>query len=107
MVSLTVGELVVKQSGILDDAARLVKPGGRLVYATCSVLPEENEAIALAFGAAHADFEPLQAGELLARLKVEQPAGLCSGGADGQAYLRLWPHLHQTDGFFAAVWQRK
>ena len=61
----------------------------------------------MAFGAAHADFEPLQAGELLARLKVEQPAGLCSGGADGQAYLRLWPHLHQTDGFFAAVWQRK
>ena len=102
-----VQELTAKQTAILESAARLVKPGGRLVYATCSVLPEENEAIAQAFGAAHADFEPLAAGELLARLKVEQAASLCSGGADGQAYLRLWPHLHQTDGFFAAVWQRK
>ena len=102
-----VQELTAKQTAILESAARLVKPGGRLVYATCSVLPEENEAIAQAFGAAHADFEPQAAGELLARLKVEQAASLCSGGADGQAYLRLWPHLHQTDGFFAAVWQRK
>ena len=58
-----------QQTAILESAARLVKPGGRLVYATCSVLPEENEAIAQAFGAAHADFEPLAAGELLARLR--------------------------------------
>ncbi|WP_367068030.1 RsmB/NOP family class I SAM-dependent RNA methyltransferase [Oryzisolibacter sp. LB2S] len=102
-----VQELTAKQAAILASAARLVKPGGRLVYATCSVLPEENEAIAKAFGAAHADFVPLSAGELLAQLKVEQAAGLCSGGEDGQRYLRLWPHRHETDGFFAAVWQRK
>ncbi|MBS0465878.1 MAG: RsmB/NOP family class I SAM-dependent RNA methyltransferase [Proteobacteria bacterium] len=102
-----VRELTAKQAAILESAARLVKPGGRLVYATCSVLPEENEAIAEAFGAAHADFESQDAGALLAQLKLPQAASLCSGGADGQRYLRLWPQLHQTDGFFAAVWQRK
>ncbi len=102
-----VQELGAKQAAILASAARLVKPGGRLVYATCSVLPEENEAIAEAFGAAHADFEPQDAGALLAQLKLPQAASLCSGGADGQRYLRLWPQLHQTDGFFAAVWTRR
>ncbi|MBS0610990.1 MAG: RsmB/NOP family class I SAM-dependent RNA methyltransferase, partial [Proteobacteria bacterium] len=102
-----VQELTAKQTAILGSAARLVKSGGRLVYATCSVLPEENEAIAEAFGAAHPDFVPLSAGELLAQLKVEGAASLCSGGEDGQRYLRLWPHRHQTDGFFAALWQRR
>lgn len=102
-----VDEMAVKQAAILQSAARLVKSGGRLVYATCSVLPQENEAIAQAFSAANPDFEVLQAGEVLASLKVEAAAGLCSGGEAGQTYLRLWPHRHQTDGFFAAVWQRK
>ncbi|KAB2899289.1 MAG: RsmB/NOP family class I SAM-dependent RNA methyltransferase [Burkholderiaceae bacterium] len=102
-----VQELTVKQTAILESAARLVKPGGRLVYATCSVLPEENEAIAEAFAAAHPDFVPLDAGELLAQLKVEQGASLCSGGDSGTRYLRLWPHQHQTDGFFAAIWSKK
>ena len=100
-------ELVAKQTAILDSAARLLKPGGRLVYATCSILPEENEAIAQAFAAAHADFVPQDAGELLAQLKVPEAATLCSGGETGTAYLRLWPHRHQTDGFFAAVWTRQ
>ena len=100
-------ELVVKQAAILDSAARLLKPGGRLVYATCSILPQENEAIAEAFTAAHPDFVPLDAGEVLSQLKVEQAASLCSGGETGTAYLRMWPHRHQTDGFFAAVWTRK
>ena len=102
-----VQELVAKQTAILDSAARLLKPGGRLVYATCSILPQENEAIAEAFSAAHPDFIPLDAGEALAQLKVAQAASLCSGGETGSAYLRLWPHRHQTDGFFAAVWTRK
>ena len=102
-----VQELVVKQAAILDSAARLLKPGGRLVYATCSILPQENEAIAEAFTQAHRDFEPLDAGEVLGQLKVEQAASLCSGGETGTAYLRMWPHRHQTDGFFAAVWTRK
>jgi len=102
-----VDEMAVKQAAILQSAARLVKSGGRLVYATCSVLPQENEAIAQVFSEANKDFEPLDVGEVLTGLKVEQAATLCSGGDNGQRFLRLWPHQHQTDGFFAAVWQRK
>ena len=110
-----VAELVVKQQAILTSAARLVKPGGRLVYATCSVLPEENEAIAAAFGAAHPDFGPQNVAELLADLKVPAADTLCApaagaaveaGGIEPGRHLRLWPHRHATDGFFAAVWQR-
>ena len=100
-------ELTAKQAAILQSAARLVKPGGRLIYATCSVLPEENEAIAEAFGAAHVDFEILDVAPLLGALKVADPEDLCAGGEAGTRYLRLWPHRHSTDGFFAAAWQRK
>ena len=99
-----VQELTEKQTSILASAARLVKPGGRLVYATCSVLPEENEAIAQAFSAAHPNFVPLSVAETLTELKVLNAASLCT--TDGM-YLRLWPHLHATDGFFAAVWVAK
>jgi 16S rRNA (cytosine967-C5)-methyltransferase len=88
----------------LDSAARLLKSGGRLVYATCSVLPQENEDIALAFGRAHPDFVPLNVAEELVRLKVDGAADLCAG--EGQ-FLRLWPHRHGTDGFFAAAWVKK
>ena len=102
-----VEELVAKQTAILASAARLLKPGGRLVYATCSILPQENEAIAEAFSAAHPDFEVLDAGTVLQQLKVEGAHGLCSGGESGARYLRLWPHLHQTDGFFAAIWSKR
>ncbi|WP_198084436.1 RsmB/NOP family class I SAM-dependent RNA methyltransferase [Variovorax sp. E3] len=103
----SVEELTVKQTAILQSAARLVKSGGRLVYATCSVLPEENEAIAEAFSAANPDFEPVDAAELLQGLKVEGFEALCAGGEGARRYLRLWPHRHATDGFFAAVWNRK
>lgn len=101
-----VEEMAVKQTAILQSAARLLKSGGRLVYATCSVLPQENEAIAQAFSEANPEFVPMDAGEVLSGLKVEGAAGLCSGGESGQRFLRLWPHRHQTDGFFAAVWQK-
>ena len=94
-------ELVAKQTAILQSAARLLKPGGRLVYATCSVLREENEAIAEAFTSANKDFNVLEVAPLLTHAGVENAAKLCSG-----PYLRLWPYLHQTDGFFAAVWQK-
>ena len=99
--------MAVTQSAILQSAARLLKPGGRLVYATCSFLPQENEAIAQAFTDANSEFAPLEAGEILTHLKVEGAAKLCSGGENGRKYLRLWPHQHATDGFFAAVWQKK
>ncbi|MBS0318205.1 MAG: RsmB/NOP family class I SAM-dependent RNA methyltransferase [Proteobacteria bacterium] len=102
-----VAQFAQHQREILQGAARLVKPGGRLVYATCSLLAEENEAVAEAFSAAHADFAPQDALPLLAGLGVDGAAGLCSGPARGGEYLRLWPHRHATDGFFAAVWLRK
>lgn len=96
-----VAELNVKQTAILASAARLIKPGGRLVYATCSLLNQENESIAQAFSAAHPQFKPLLVKDLLADLEVAQPEHLCT--PDG-LYLRVWPHRHGTDGFFAAVW---
>jgi 16S rRNA (cytosine967-C5)-methyltransferase len=102
-----VEEMAVKQAAILQSASRMVKSGGRLVYATCSVLPQENEAIAQAFSAANPDFVPLSSGEILTGLKVENAPSLCSGGEDGQLYLRLWPQRHATDGFFAAAWEKK
>jgi 16S rRNA (cytosine967-C5)-methyltransferase len=95
-------ELGVKQAAILASAARLLKPGGRLVYATCSLLTRENEAIAEAFQAANPDFVPQNAAELLTQAHVERSDELVRG-----LYLRLWPQRHATDGFFAAVWQRK
>ena len=98
-----IDELQVKQTAILASAARLLKPGGRLVYATCSVIPDENEGIADAFTAAHPDFVPLNAAEALEAAGVENAAGL----ATPAGHLRLWPHLHATDGFYAAVWQKK
>jgi 16S rRNA (cytosine967-C5)-methyltransferase len=94
-------ELVVKQKAILASAARLLKPGGRLVYATCSLLDAENEAITEAFSAAHEDFAPLDVAEVLTSQRVAEPATLVQDGR-----LRLWPHRHATDGFYAAVWQR-
>ncbi len=103
----SVAEMAVIQTSILQSAARMVKSGGRLVYATCSVLPQENEAIAQAFSAAHPDFEALPCAEILTGLKVTDAQKLCAGGEDGALYLRLWPHKHATDGFFAAVWQKK
>lgn len=103
----SVEEMGIKQVAILESAARLVKAGGRLVYATCSFLPQENEAIAQTFSAAHSDFEALPVAEILTGLKVPDAPALCSGGTDGHLYLRLWPHRHATDGFFAAVWQKK
>ncbi len=93
------------QLAILTSAARLLKPGGRLVYATCSLLVEENEAVAEAFAQAHPDFSVLPAAQCLASAQVPSPETLCAGES-GQ-WLRLWPHRHATDGFFAAVWQKK
>jgi 16S rRNA (cytosine967-C5)-methyltransferase len=98
-----VTELRDKQTAILASAARLLKPGGRLVYATCSLLEEENEAIAQAFTEAHGhEFTPLSATDVLAKAQVGMPETLVRDG-----FLRLWPHRHHTDGFFGAIWERR
>lgn len=97
-----IDELTEKQAAILNSAARMVKVGGRLVYATCSLLRRENEDIAEAFSAAHPDFERLDAAEVLAAAQVGRASEVVRDGM-----VRLWPHRHQTDGFFAVAWQRK
>ena len=89
--------LLALQARILASAARLVRPGGRLVYATCSLLCEENEDQVAAFLRAHPGFALLPLAEAAPHL-----AGAEEGGC-----LSLTPARHGTDGFFAAVLQRQ
>lgn len=88
-------ELVPLQKEILDSAARLVKPGGRLVYATCSMLPVENEHQIEEFLKTHEDFE-------IQPLPSSMPAEVISGG-----FMKANPADHDCDGFFAAVMTKK
>ena len=98
----TLAALPPLQRAILAAASRLVKPGGRLVYATCSVLDAENEAVASEFDATHAsEFARVDAAECLRKAQVEGAEGLVEGDS-----LRLWTQRQNTDSFFAAVWQR-
>jgi len=92
-----IDELAAKQTRILKSAASLVKPGGRLVYATCSVLRDENEAIVDGFLASHPQFTLGDASTELRRSNVALDTG---------AMLRLYPHVHGCDGFFAAILER-
>ncbi len=93
----SVAELTVKQAAILDAAAKLVRPGGRVVYATCSLLTAENDAVIEAFLASHPDFTLTPASAILAKHGVTLDGDL----------LRLLPHRQHTDGFFAAVLDKK
>ncbi len=90
----SVEELKLKQAAILRAAAGLVKPGGRLVYATCSLLAEENEDIVAAFLAERPEFQQLDCAQLLRESRIALDTG---------PFLKLYPHLHGTDGFFAAA----
>lgn len=91
-------ELTQKQTAILARAAKLTKAGGRLIYATCSLLRDENEAIVEAFMQANPEFNLVPASEVLAHHHIALDTG---------PYLKLLPHLHQTDGFFAAVLEKQ
>jgi 16S rRNA (cytosine967-C5)-methyltransferase len=93
-----IAELTEKQASILDGAARLVKFGGRLVYATCSLLDEENDGIVQGFLATHPDFELVPMHKVLAEQRIPLEMG---------DTLKMLPHKHGTDGFFAAVLERK
>jgi 16S rRNA (cytosine967-C5)-methyltransferase len=92
-------ELTRLQGEMLDSAARLVVPGGLLVYATCSVLPEENEDQVAAFLARSDAFQPIP----VASLWEGRLNGSCPARED---WLKLTPARHGTDGFFVAVMQR-
>jgi len=94
-------ELAIKQREILDMAAELVRPGGRLVYATCSLLPEEDEDQISGFLGRHPDYAPFPLAEAWAAAGATGPAP-----AEGD-YLVTTPARHGTDGFFAAVLQRR
>ena len=92
-----VAELAAKQARILAGAARLLKRGGRLVFATCSVLREEGEAVVEAFLAGHPQFARVSCAEILAAQKIALDTG---------PDLRLFTHRHHTDGFFASAFSR-
>jgi len=93
-------ELAAKQAAILDRAAKLVRPGGRLIYVTCSLLAEENEAQIESFRARFADFAPLP----IERVWAEALPGVACPGKG--PWLRLSPARHGTDGFFIALLER-
>ncbi len=98
----SIAELTVKQAAILAAASRLVKPGGRLVYATCSLLRDENQAIVDAFVASSDAFEMESAVEILWQQGIHTGDRVDRGMA-----LELWPHRTGTDGFFAAVLKKR
>jgi len=89
------------QRGILERGAAHVRPGGRLVYATCTFRQEENEEVAEAFEREHPAFRRVAA---LPEGAVDPAAAGALVGAD--LFMRTWPHRHGTDGFFAAAWER-
>ncbi|MFC4487017.1 RsmB/NOP family class I SAM-dependent RNA methyltransferase [Tepidiphilus baoligensis] len=108
-----VEELIAKQRAILQAAARLVRPGGHLVYVTCSLLPEENETVLETFLARESRFSLLDPWPSLFKSGVpeqiprwEIPTADALVDRFSPTVLRLAPHVHGTDGFFAAVLAR-
>ena len=102
----SVARLATLQGEILTRAARLVRPGGRLAYATCSVLDAENGAVADAFLEAHPNFAPVPIRYAAATPNLTDAARVRLGElADGHR-LQLTPHRSGTDGFFLALFTR-
>lgn len=89
-------ELVMLQQRLLENAARLLRPGGRLVYATCTIEPEENETVVHRFLEAHPDFRLVSAADFVDK-------SFC----DAYGFVRTLPHIHHIDGTFAARLERQ
>lgn len=98
-------EQAALQRAILKEASALVKPGGLLVYMTCSLLPAENEAVADAFAAENPDFVRRDFRDFWVGpwLQGAAPSSLALNATD----LQLAPHAHATDGFFIAFFERR
>ncbi len=101
----------LRQTGILDSAAQLVRPGGRLAYATCTFAPEENEAVIWRFLRSHSDFELVEPRWLPGFAAGRPDWAAWPAAADEQAAclantVRLWPHKTQAEGHFIAILQR-
>ena len=92
------------QKSILEEAAKLVKAGGRLVYATCSLLEEENQAVVRDFLSRHPEFEALCATDVLAKQGINLPDWVRARFGND---LVMLPNLTDTDGFFGVVLQKK
>ena len=93
----SIEELNIKQMSILQEASKLLKPGGHLVYATCSIVKAENQDIVEQFLLFNPDFTLVPATQVLSNPKLKQ----------NDSYLTLLPHIHHCDGFFAALLQKK
>jgi 16S rRNA (cytosine967-C5)-methyltransferase len=96
--------LAVRQGEILDGAATAVRPGGRLVFAVCTIEPEEGPAVAARFLRSQPDFEPLPIAAWPPGVGGAPPPPAIPG-SPGTAF--LWPPRHDTDGFFAAAFRRR
>lgn len=90
--------IVLQQQNILVAASKLVRKGGRLVYATCSILPEENQAQVELFLQNNPEFTIVPVNQILAEQKINLDTG---------DYLLLTPEAQQTDGFFACILQKQ
>lgn len=90
-------EINVKQAEILAAASNLVKPGGMLVYATCSILRAENQNIIEGFLTKHPEFKIIEVNQVLKNIDLV---------LKDQCYLELDPVTHDTDGFFACIMQK-
>ena len=93
------GALALTQRELLHQASRLLGPGGTLVYSTCTVWPEENEAVV---AAVLAEAETEAGGLATDRVRTAEAARATDPFIDDDGFFRSWPHRHGTDGFFAA-----
>jgi NOL1/NOP2/fmu family ribosome biogenesis protein len=95
-----------RQEQILEQAARLVRPAGRLVYSTCTFAPEENEAVIARFLERHPDFDLAKA-PALPGLSPGRPEWLDSTSRNLERGVRIWPHLSPGEGHFIAILQNR